>query len=481
MKYHKICLACKKEFETNNPQKIYCNDVHYLPCPVCGTLVEKKDHDFSRPNKCCSSKCAHELRKQKLKTKTCAECGESFLPKSGVSTICDKQHVRTCEICGKEFEVSKRDIHDNITTCCHECNIQKAKNNSLAKYGVEYPMQNEEVQQHFKLAMKRKYGVEHALQLHDLSDKQQQSAYETNMKNHGVPYACLLPQCIAAQGNIISNINRKFGKLLDDSGIAYQFERHLANFSYDIAITGKNTLIEIDPTYTHNTIKNHWGLCRDKYYHCDKSALAQTNGYRCIHIFDWDNVDKIIDMLKPTTRLYARNLEIWVLHKKAAEEFVNEFHLQGSCRGQLLCLGLVKDNVLYQVMTFGKPRYDKSYDVELLRLCTRPGYTVVGGASKLFSYATKQYGLSNIISYCDLAKFSGNVYEKIGMNLVRTTPPQEIWSKGTEHITANLLRQHGYDQLFGTHYGKGVSNQQCMIENDWLPVYDCGQAVYEYK
>ena len=78
-------------------------------------------------------------------------------------------------------------------------------------------------------------------------------------------------------------------------------------------------------------------------------------------------------------------------------------------------------------------------------------------------------------------EFDGSVYEKLGMTKIRITPPQEVWSKGNRKITANLLRSRGYDQLFGTDYGKGTSNEQLMLENGWLPVYDCGQAVYEYK
>ena len=67
------------------------------------------------------------------------------------------------------------------------------------------------------------------------------------------------------------------------------------------------------------------------------------------------------------------------------------------------------------------------------------------------------------------------------MHLLRTTPPQEVWSRGVEKITANLLRQRGYDQLFGTSYGKGTNNELLMLQNGWLPVYDCGQAVFEYR
>ena len=147
----------------------------------------------------------------------------------------------------------------------------------------------------------------------------------------------------------------------------------------------------------------------------------------------------------------------------------------------MLCLGLVYEGELYQVMTFGRSRYDKKFEVELLRLCTRPGYTVVGGASKLFQFAVKTYEIESVISYCDLSKFSGNVYEQIGMHLLRVTPPQEVWSRGEDKITANLLRQRGYDQLFGTNHGKGTSNELLMLEDGWLPVYDCGQAVFEYR
>ena len=48
------------------------------------------------------------------------------------------------------------------------------------------------------------------------------------------------------------------------------------------------------------------------------------------------------------------------------------------------------------------------------------------------------------------------------------------------HITDNLLRQRGFDQLFNTSYGKGTSNEQLMLDNGFVEIYDAGQAVYEY-
>ena len=116
-----------------------------------------------------------------------------------------------------------------------------------------------------------------------------------------------------------------------------------------------------------------------------------------------------------------------------------------------------------------------------MRLCTCIEYNVIGGASKLFKFAVNSFNLNNIISYCDLSKFNGDVYEKIGMRHIRDTKPNKIWSKNRRKITDNLLRQRGYDQLFNTSFGKGTSNDELMIKDNWLPVYDCGQCVFEYR
>lgn len=215
-------------------------------------------------------------------------------------------------------------------------------------------------------------------------------------------------------------------------------------------------------------------------YHREKSELAKSHGFRCIHVFDWDDVDKVIQFLLPTEPIYARSCKC----RDAAEDarlFEDKFHIQGSCNGQSVCLGLYSDNELTQLATFGRPRYNSNYEWELLRLCTRGGYRVVGGAERLLKHFVSEYNPQSIISYCDLAKFTGDVYTRIGFDHVRNNAPGRIWSRGTKKITDALLNSRGYDQLFGTSYGKGTSNEQLMIESGWLPVYDCGQAVYVWQ
>lgn len=563
------------------------------------------------------------------KLKPCSICGELFLPEKPSSKICSKNHYSNCPICNKKilWNTTRK-----VEPCSKECRRKRTKLNNLEKYGVEHPMQNDNVKKNFKNSMMKKYGVEHALQSKEIMNKFEQTCMdkfgeksplanneiyekrgktmiekygaeytlqseklkekvmntnikkygvqnvmknesiqnkakktniikygfdnpmknkeiinkvqesrslkrneilenikrtmmerynienpmerqefidkiaETMMKRYGVKSAPQFPEfrekmiktCMERYNapyyimskeyfdthpfNRISNINKKFGKLLEENNIDFEYEYNVGLKSYDFKIQNSNILIEIDPTYTHNSFCNHWkeeGI--DKNYHDEKSQLAVDNGFRCIHVFDWDNWDDIINLIKKKNKIYARDCEIYVLKKEIGEKFINENHIQKSCRGQLIFFGLVKDGEIYQVMSFGKSRYDKQHSVELLRFCNKVGYSVIGGASKLFKFATDNYGINDIVSYCDASKFHGEVYEKMGMNLIRKTKPQKIWSNGIRKITSNLLRQRGYDQLFKTNYGKDKSNEQLMIENGWLPVYDCGQYVFEYK
>ena len=223
-----------------------------------------------------------------------------------------------------------------------------------------------------------------------------------------------------------------------------------------------------------------YGKPIDKEYHANKSKLALNNGYKCIHVWDWDDKNKIINSLKEKTPIYARNCKIGIVESKDLHKFLNLYHLQGTCNGQKIALGLYYNDELIQVMTFGKPRYNNKYEYELLRLCTNSKYTVVGGAQKLFKHFLSEYKPNSIISYCDNSKFLGTVYNDLGFNLIHTCTPSKHWYNGKVHITDNMLRKLGYDRIFNTNYGKGTSNEQLMLEHKFVEIYDCGQSTYVY-
>ena len=467
------------------------------------------------------------MAKVSKEPRACKFCGKMFIPRSNNQWYCKNLHTRQCPICGKTY------VEDNVenlkrppVACSYDCRKILREQTSLKKYGrkdpgntkearmksiqttrkhlgVDYPLESKEVREKAKQTLLAKYGVENIANLQSTIDKRKKTNREkygdtmpfnseetrkkqqaVMMERYGVPYYIFTEEFKSnCHPTKISKINRQFCELLEKQGYHVEFEYRIHDKFYDLHILDTNILIEIDPTYTHNVIGNHWSqVGLDKYYHRDKSKIAKEAGFRCIHVFDWDSWDKVIDIIKPKQTIGARKCKIYKLNSKTTDEFLNKYHLQGTCKGQVLSLGLVYEDKLLEIMTFGKSRYNKNYDIELLRLCTHPDYVVTGGASKLFKFAVQQYELNSIISYCDASKFSGSVYTNIGMKFLRNTPPQEIWSDcNYGKITANLLRQRGFDQLFGTNYGKGTDNNELMIEHGWLPVYDCGQKVFVYE
>ena len=356
---------------------------------------------------------------------------------------------------------------------------EKIKQTNLERYGYEVAIKNSIVREHTKQNNLEKYGVEYISQSQEIKDK----IMQTNLDRYGVPWFCMTDTCKLAQGGD-SNVNNRFANLLDSLNINYIREFSIKNYTYDFLID--NILLELNPTYTHNSTKgpyfnNHHVNAKDKFYHRDKSQIAESAGFRCIHIWDWDDINKVINLFLPKITVYARNCEIKDVKKYEVNNFLNNYHLQDTCKGQKYCLGLYYKNQLIELMTFGKPRYNRNYEYELLRLCSHKDYIVVGGSERLFKHFLNIYNPKSIISYCDVSKFSGNVYDRLGMKLISTSGPACIWSKGKVKITDNLLRQQGFDRLFKTNYGKGTSNRELMISEGFLEVYDCGQKVFEYK
>ena len=305
---------------------------------------------------------------------------------------------------------------------------------------------------------------------------------QTVQEKYNVPWSCMRPEARIYSGND-SSVNKEFEKLLLKNNVKYTKEFVLGNYSYDFKVD--TILIEINPTITHNTLFSPYGKHKgiDKNYHIQKTNYAKENGYQCINVWDWDDKDKVLNLLLPKQSIYARNCTLKEVDIKTCNEFLNTYHLQNSCKGQIIRLGLFYNNELVQIMTFGQPRYNKNYERELLRLCTKSQYKVIGGSEKLFKYFITSYQPISIISYCDDSKFVGNVYSKLGFTKLGLAKPSKHWYsiKTKQHITDNLLRQRGFDQLFGTHYGRGTNNEELIINNGFYPVYDCGQSTYVFK
>ena len=427
-----------------------------------------------------------EKYKEAVKTKI----RETSLRKYGVDNFAKTAdfQAQTKKTCQERYGVDNPMQSDAVK--------ETYKQSCLNHLGVEWPMMNSEVLQKrtstneqkyggnglesntirdsYITTIQDRYGVDNVAKSDDIKAKISQTIQE----RYGVKWFCMTPQARKYSRNN-SKPNTAFQELLERNNIDFTREFTIEHFSYDFKVG--NILLEVNPTPTHNST---WGLFKAEDakgcdYHINKSKLAEKNGYRCIHIWDWDDIDKIVRLLKPRERVYARKCSVKTISSIESKEFLQTHHLQGNVRATVHC-GLFYDNKLISVMTFGKPRYTTKFEYELLRYASISH--VVGGAEKLFSYFCSQYHPSSIVSYCDNSKFLGIVYEKLGFKFVSRSPSKHWYSMSLQkHITDNLLRQRGFDQLLGSIYGtfgKGTSNEQLMLDHGFVELYDAGQSTY---
>lgn len=356
---------------------------------------------------------------------------------------------------------------------CTEEFRQKAKDTCLEKYGVDYFSKAPEIKEQIKATNRSKYNADWYMQTDEFKEKTKKWCLE----NFGVEFNCMRKD-LRDKSKAKSQINMFWKKLLGIKDNDTEFA--IGHYLYDLK--KNNTLIEINPTVTHNSVFSIFKTDKPKEpdYHLNKSKSAEEAGYRCIHVWDWDDTDKIRMLVQNKSAIYARKCKIQEVSKEDCDEFLNKYHIQNTCKGQTVRLGLYYNDNLVEIMTFGKPRYNKKHEWELLRLCTAAGFVVVGGAMKLFKHFITTYSPNSIISYCDRCKFTGEIYTNLGFTLKSISKPAKHWynTKTKQHFTDNLVRQLGVDKLLGTSFGKGTSNEKILLDKGFVTIYDCGQASY---
>lgn len=457
-------------------------------CPICGSPTKFISNSKGYA-KHCSYKCTQNDKNVRTKLdntkkelygddyrKVIAKKGrDTKLEKYGDSNYNNQEKIR--KTCLEKYGVDNPQKSKEIR--------KKSEDTCLEKYGSKYYFTSKEfLNKKLEFLSKSKetclerYGVDSVMKLDYIKDK----VNKTCLEKYGVKWNCLRNEAHNSR-NTKSCKNEEFANLLEVNNIKYSREFYLEGYSFDFKVN--NSLIEIDPSATHNINWNPFSKTRiiDKDYHLRKSIIAMNNGFNCIHVWDWDNIQAIIDLLLDKKKIYARTCDIKEITKKKADEFINKNHIQKTVKGQTVRIALIKDNEILQVMTFGKPRYNKNYQYELIRLCSKSGVNVIGGASKLFNYFIKKYNPESIISYCDKSKFDGKIYDNLKMKLINESSPSCNWInvKTQRRITDSELRRLGADKLIGTNYGKGTSNSEIMLKNNYIQVYDCGQKTFAWN
>lgn len=253
----------------------------------------------------------------------------------------------------------------------------------------------------------------------------------------------------------------------------------------DLYFPEKHIGVEFNGNYWHSE------LFKDKAYHREKTLLGIENGIRIIHIFEYEwqeesTHSKLLNILNSLVGslhnkvVYARNCKIIEIDKDTTYRFLDKYHLQNRAPFEY-SIGLDLNGELLGLMTFGKPRFNSDCEYELIRMVWKNSITVVGGASKIFKHFVNKYDVNSVISYCDISKFNGMSYEKIGFKNLGVTAPNYKW---VNLKTGEVLSRYQTQKSHLIEKGLGSSDMteaDIMKQLGFLRIYDCGNIKFVWE
>lgn len=276
--------------------------------------------------------------------------------------------------------------------------------------------------------------------------------------------------------------------LLFIKSFGYDVEQHnkdiIKPYELDIYIPELMIAFEFNGTYWHK--EDYKG----KTYHQDKTLRCIHKHIRLIHIFEYEWINNrskieayISNILsKNNPRIYARNTIIKEICWEDTAKFLDENHLQGRATSSVN-IALHHNNEIISVMTFGRPRFGARYQYELIRLAHKGSTIVVGGTQKMFNYFIKRYNPESIQSYCDAAKFIGDVYFKLDFKLDDPfiSEPNYVWvDKYNEHVYKRYQTQK--HKLLKAELGEFGNTEVEIMENlGYVRVFDSGNYRFVWK
>ena len=268
-------------------------------------------------------------------------------------------------------------------------------------------------------------------------------------------------------------------------------EIDLFNETYKFGIEYNGIMFHSFGLSKNNIFDNYHKL--DKNKHLNKTLAMEEQGYQLFHIkdIDWNDPIKkeiwksiINNKLNNSVRFFARKLKIIDLtnQKPFVKDFLNNNHLQGSC-GYKYAYGLCNEkNEVYSIMTFGKSRFNRNIEYELIRFCNLKNTNIVGGASKLLKYFEKTIKPKSLISYANRDWSQGNLYLKLGFEFIEQTSPNYIYLNKNGILVSRISAQkHKLKNLLMNEYNEDLSERDNMIQAGYRIYYDTGNLKFIKK
>jgi hypothetical protein len=353
-----------------------------------------------------------------------------------------------------------------------ECK-EKIKNTNNEKYGVDSISKSELYRKNNYKIAKDEYYIMYVGDSYSLfnCDFNKNHVFKIHIDNYIKRKNENVPICTVC--NPIGDSSIKEGEILQYIQSIYNGE---IIQSYRDVLEIDIYLPQLKLGFEFNGLFWHSDKFKEKNYHIDKTNYFKERGIRIIHIWedDWAFKKEIVkSQLRnwlglTSSKIFARNCEVREIKEtKLVTKFLNDNHIQGSVRSNLK-LGLYKDNELVSLMTFdyfeGRKRMDPDC-WNLSRFCNKINTRVVGGASKILNYFINNYDPMRIISYADSDWSSGDLYIKLGFDIVHTTGSDYKYLVNKKRIHKSNFKKSI----------TGISESKLDIPKVW----DCGKIKFQ--
>ena len=300
-----------------------------------------------------------------------------------------------------------------------------------------------------------------------------------NMTRFGSPARCL--KCHPFIDIGISTMEIEFSdyiKSIYGGPISISNRSVINPYELDVFIPEKKLAFEFDGLFWHSD------AAKPDDYHVMKTEMCLKSGIQLIHVFEDEWLEKN-DIVKSRicnlfglyeATVFARNCSVVEISNKESKKFQETNHIQGGVNSKV-SVALVHNDQVVSLMTFGKSRFNKNYEWELLRFCNKMGYHVPGAASRLLRHFEMRYSPKSIISYADRRWSIGNLYEKLGFVKIGISKPNYFYVRAQKRYSRLIFQKHKLKDVL-ERFDPGMSEVENMYENGFCRIFDCGNLVF---
>lgn len=253
---------------------------------------------------------------------------------------------------------------------------------------------------------------------------------------------------------------------------------------WDVGVPSKGLAFEFHGLYWHS--EEH----KDRSYHLSKHLQGLASGFRTIHIFEdeWVERQEAVKALLRNSlglscqKVFARKTKLVEVSAQTATKFLEANHIQGATSSSLY-LGLSYHDELVAVLGYalrasGRGQKNSKTDAEITRYAT--SVKVSGGFTKLLRGLTlKEPKLTKLYTFSDVRAFTGKMYEIAGFTKVAVLPVDYFYVRYGKRQHKCTLQKSAFKKNPKLLYDPTLTERELAELNNFYRVYDCGKLKWE--